>query len=203
MTRTHHAVSTVTGRNGGRRFPGALPFIAIVLLLSLLPAGARAERLRFQLDLGDSVYVSGRGCPVVLPLKRLLHRQYPGIHLRHMEVKRVVLLAKSKWGGGRAALRVGSNLTRKASVDGSPDDFWRDGRRTWDKVRFFNPSERSRGPWQIYLYGKIKVRKVVVVVEKRDRGRHACRSLRNTDPRCFVDGFRRGFYLGPQRRQGF
>ena len=99
------------------------------------------------------------------------------MNIRDLHLRKVVLVGKTKGGRGHAQLRVGSHTTDMYRVQGHPRDFHYDDRSTFDKVRFYNPSYGSRGPWQLFLRGKFKVRKVVLIVEKErryrdDRGYH-------------------------------
>jgi hypothetical protein len=120
---------------------------------------------RLVIDFGDSHYRGYIGNPVKLHLKRALRDQYPGLNIKNLNLRKVVLIGKTRVGMGRAQLRVGSEVTDMYRVSGHPRDFHYDNRRTFDRVRFRNPSYGSRGPWQLYLRGDFKVRKVVLIVE--------------------------------------
>jgi hypothetical protein len=159
--------SKKTQQKKGRFTTGIL--VALTCLF-LLPAVASAERLRLQINMGDKVFQTGRNQTAVLPLKRLLRQQHPGINFKKMELKRVILVAKSKGGNGLANLRVGNKVSRERSVNGQPQDFNRRSAATFDKVRFFNPAGRSSDKWQLQLKGKVKVRKVIVVAEDHRHG---------------------------------
>lgn len=180
--------SKKTQKKKGRFTPAVL--VALTCLF-LLPAVASAERLRLQIDMGDQVFQAGRNRTAVLPLQRLLRQQYPGIKLKKMELKRVVLVAKSKGGHGLANLRVGNKVSRERSINGQPQDFNRRSAATFDKVRFFNPAGRGYGKWQLQLKGKVKVRKIIVVAEDHRRG-----SRPGTTPHYFELSFgQKGFVL--------
>ena len=98
-------------------------------------------------------------------LKKAFNQQYPWVELTDMDLRRVVLVAKSRKGIGGAQLRVGEWLTDSYAVAGRPIDF-RDQRKiTFDRVRFHNPSSSSGGPWQIDLQGNFIVRKVVLEMD--------------------------------------
>lgn len=146
----------------------AMLIMLLLLLLSPLQASAgkgRAERERFVLDFGDSHF---RGNPTLF-LKRELLNQYPRINIADYRLRRVVLVAKTKVGHGSAQLRVGPEVSPHYRVDGAPRDFHSYHPRSFDRVRIRNPFHDSWGPWQLFLKGNFKVRKIVLVVEKRYR----------------------------------
>lgn len=128
-------------------------------------------------------------------LKQELKRQH-GINVQNFKLNRVRLVAKSRNGNGRAKLVVGQNQTRNEFINGSPRDFRYDDRNTWDRVNFRNPSRRSQGNWQIHMRGNIKVKKVVVFLERKFR-RPAPRPRPRPEPRygkaCF---YMNAFYGG-------
>ncbi|MCK9174557.1 MAG: hypothetical protein M0O96_04690 [Desulforhopalus sp.] len=169
--------------------------VALTCLL-FLPAAASAERLRLQIDMGDKVFQAGHNRAAVLPLERLLHQQYPGIKLDKMELKRVVLVAKSQEGHGRVNLRVGNKTSREKLISGQPQDFKRRSAATFSKVLLFNPADRAGGEWQLQLKGKVKVRRVIVVVEERQRQPRPCKGFCGTPPHRSVLSFgQKGFVL--------
>ena len=140
----------------------------MVLLLLLFPLQAaagngKAERERFVLDFGDSHF---RGNPTLF-LKRELLNQYPGINIADYRLRRVVLVAKTKAGHGSAQLRVGPELSPQYRVNGAPRSFHSYHPESFDRIRIRNPFYDSWGPWQLFLQGNFKVRKIVLVVEKR------------------------------------
>lgn len=148
--------------------------LAAVLLLTLFGPGlsgtAQAARDRFVLDYHDSQVRSHRGEPATLYLKRALKEQYPGVVIDDLELRRVVLIAKSRQGRGEARLQVGHRTTEMFRVEGGEGRFRDERRFTFDRVFFSNPSRNSNGPWQIDLQGNFIVRKVVLEVEVRRQG---------------------------------
>ena len=89
-----------------------------------------------------------------------------------MDLCKVVLIAKSKKGQGGAKLKVGDSTTSMHKVDGHPKSFENDRRASFDRVKFHNPSNNSRGPWQVDLKGNFIARKVVLEVEDHSGSRH-------------------------------
>ena len=141
-------------------------FIAILLLLTL-PLSVMASKERYVLDFNDSHIRGHRGEAATIYLKKSLKAQYPWLHVADLELKKVVLVAKSKRGNGGVELRVGKWTTDRCQVGGDPWLFQDDSTYTYDKIRFRNPSRSSQGPWQIHLRGNFKVSKVIVVVKKQ------------------------------------
>ena len=145
---------------------------AALLVIFLVPLNAMASRERFVLDFNDSHIRGHRGEPATLFLKRSLKQQYPHVKISNMDLCKVVLVAKSKKGKGGAKLRVGDRTTSMYRVDGHPGNFKNERRASFDRVKFYNPSNNSRGPWQVDLKGNFIVRKVVLEVEDHSRSRH-------------------------------
>jgi len=169
---------------GGIPTIGRISLLLALLMLLVLPLNAMAGRgwqnaqpskrwqgevQRFVLNFHDSRLRGHRGEPAILYLKKELLRQYPGIDVTDLRLRKVVLVAKTKVGRGMAQLRVGPELSRMYQVAGSPPDFHSRNRHSYDRTRILNPFMPSWGPWQLHLRGHFKVRKVVVEVEQRHR----------------------------------
>lgn len=149
-----------------------ISLLAALLMIFLVPFNAMASRERFVLDFNDSHIRGHRGEPATLFLKRSLKQQYPRVDISKIDLRKVVLVAKSKKGRGGAKLRVGNRATAMYGVDGHPGSFQNKRRNSFDRVAFQNPSNNSRGPWQVDLKGNLIVRKVVLEVEDHSRPRH-------------------------------
>ena len=145
-------------------------FLAAVFFLTILGPGmagkAWAAKDRFVLEYNDSQIRSHRGEPASLFLKKALRDQYPWVDVEDLELRRVVLIAKSRQGRGEAQLRVGHRMTDMYQVDGGSGRF-RDRRDSFDRIHFSNPSYDSNGPWQIDMLGNFVVNKVVLEVDNR------------------------------------
>ena len=146
--------------------------LAALFLILLVPLNALASRERFVLEFNDSQIRGYQGESVTLFLKRSLKQQYPKVEISDMDLLRVVLVAKSKLGKGGAQLRVGDQVTPMYQVDGHPWSFKKNHPKSFDRINFRNPSNTSRGRWQVDLKGNFVVRKVVLVVEDHSRSRH-------------------------------
>lgn len=143
--------------------------LAAFLLLVMLPMNVMAARERYVLDFSDSQIRSHRGDPATLFLGKSLRQQYPRANIANMDLRKVVLVAKSRKGRGCALLRVGNWTTPLYAVAGDPSSFRNQNRHSFDRVKFRNPSRSSRGPWQVDLHGNFIVRKVVLEVEEHRR----------------------------------
>lgn len=156
--------------------------VCIVLLsLLLMPAVSFAAKQRYVLEFGDTYIRSYNREPATIFLKRTLKEQYPEANIRNMDLRKVVLVAKTKKGRGGAELRVGQKRTDNYRVYGTPWEFHDQHRFTFDRVRFHNPSYNSRGPWQIDLWGRFVVRKIVLVVEEQGDFRPHRKKYRRRD----------------------
>ncbi len=142
-----------------------LALLIAFMVICLQPVGAYAARTKYVLDFRDSHIRAHRGEITTLLLKKTLKAQYPWAELGNVDLRKVVLIAKSKKGRGSARLRIGQRWTPRYRVDGNPQSFHRYQRYTFDRIHFRLPSANARGPWQIDLQGNFIVRKVVVVVE--------------------------------------
>lgn len=158
-----------SSRKGGYKRKRILSLLSLFALLILLPATAIADKERYVLDFNDSHIRGHRGDTATIYLKRTLKAQYPWVRIGDLELKKVILVAKSKRGHGGAQLRVGDRVTEMYGVDGRPRAFHDGSRKSFDKMKFWNPSHDSRGPWHINLRGNFKVRKVVLVVDERKK----------------------------------
>lgn len=171
-TNADNRTSGVQRQNKKTVFATLAVTAAVVVLVSLVsPLPAEAARERYIVEF-DDVHIRGqRGETATIFLKKAFRQQYPWVELADMDLRKVVLVAKSRKGNGGAQLRVGEWLTDSYTVAGRPVDF-RDRRKiTFDRVRFNNPSSSSGGPWQIDLQGNFIVRKVVLEMDNY-RWRH-------------------------------
>lgn len=101
-----------------------------------------------------------------LALKQKIKDYYPNINLQMVELKSVVLVAKTKRGNGTASLQVGQKETYPQSVYGHINDFHSNDRRSYSKVVLDNPSFDSKGAWKLNLKGNFKVSKLVINLTK-------------------------------------
>lgn len=131
--------------------------------------GRKGYKDKFVIDFGDQQFNGHYGEPNTLYLKKALRRQYPRVNVSDYRLRRVVLVAKTYHGRGKAQLRVGPEMTDLYNVGGHPEGFHGNRHGSFDKVKIRNPFRDSWGPWQLYLRGTFKVRQVVLVVEKRER----------------------------------
>jgi len=146
-----------------------LSYCVILFFLFAFPMNVMAAKEKYVLDFGDQFMNGTRGDSATLYLKKALRNQYPGIDVTDFRLLKVVLLAKTKKGRGVAQLRVGPEVSEFYRVAGRPRGFRHNNRDSFDRISIENPYNNSRGPWQLNLQGKFKVRKVILIVEERKR----------------------------------
>lgn len=131
------------------------------------PPRSEVEKEKFVLDFGDSYFRGMHGGGAVLHLKRALKQQYPWVDVSDYRLKKVVLVAKTKFGRGHAQLRVGPEFSDRYRIKGRPHSFNDNRKKTFDRVNIRSPYHDSWGPWRLQLHGIFKVKKVVLVAERR------------------------------------
>jgi len=160
----------------------SLKKFAVVAASVLMSSTAMAAQ-RYVLNLNDAEF-SGRS---VIPLKQLLKRQH-GIRVERFDLEQVSMMAKSKHGRATGALKVGNFRSGEQRIHGDPRSYRNDSPFTFDRLSFFNNARRDRGEWQIVLEGNVKVRRIVVVLDRerrdeRDRDDRRGRDGRDRDRR--------------------
>ena len=142
-----------------------LALVSTFAVVFSIGAFAQQEE-RLVLRMHDQVY---RG-ESTIPLKRLIQQQHPSVNLNRYSLKSVRLVAKSRRGGGHAQLVVGNWRSFEERIDGREGDWnWND-RRSFDRDNFYYNSRRGdQGRWQLQMRGRIKVRRIVVFVERERR----------------------------------
>lgn len=104
----------------------------------------------------------------VLPLKRMIKQQNPGLDLQNAEIKRVAVLAKSRMGRAQATLVVGQSSGYPSTIAGSPRAFNSNSPRSFSVTQLEAPMYGgSFGKWQIELQGHIKVKEVIVTLKTK------------------------------------
>lgn len=154
--------------------------LMMLLIIFLAPLDALAgkgghnyqEKDRFVLDFDDSYVRGNRHEPNTLYLKKMLRQQYPWLNVSDYRLRKVVVVAKTQYGRGKVQLRVGPEASDLYRVSGRPDYFQSYHKRSFDKVRIHNPFYESWGPWQLFMRGKFKIRKIVLFVEKREHNQY-------------------------------
>lgn len=149
-----------------------IKMMTALFILLMTPVVTMAAHEKFVIDFHDSHITGYGGDEATLYLKRSLKKQYPWVDVDRLDLKKVILVAKTRHGHGSASLRVGKWSTDMYRVEGNPRRFHDSGHRSFEKLRLSNPSNGSRGPWQIDLRGNFVVRKVVLVVDHHRRKHH-------------------------------
>lgn len=144
----------------------------LVALSFFVPTLAAAEAERLILKYKDRHIRSTNHQEQTLYLKRELKEKYPQLNLNKYRLVRTVVMAKSKKGKGTVQLRIKDKYSRKHRVHGTPQGFGNSAKFNYDKVEISPPAYRSDGPWQLLFRGNFKLRKVLLVVERKDRNKN-------------------------------
>jgi hypothetical protein len=131
----------------------------LTVVASLSTLAQRGQNRRFELPMSGKQF---KGQNTIF-LKQELKKQFPRLNVAKWDLKRVVLVAKSKKGQGKAYLQVGRFDSRVEFIDGNRHDF--QDRGYFHRIPFEAP-RKDKGNWQIHLKGNVKVKKVVVVAQK-------------------------------------
>lgn len=150
----------------------SLSFLVIVFTILALPftsIAARPHGKEFSINLQDTFVRSNKGNSATIYLKRELKENYPRLDLADLELKRVILIAKSLRGHGTVQLRVGDVVSHAENIAGR-QQFFHDARQfTFQRIVLDNPTGDSDGVWQLLLAGNIITREVILVFEDRPR----------------------------------
>jgi hypothetical protein len=138
---------------------------ALVAASLLAITVANAEEKKIIIKMYDQAF-QGQS---TLKLKVLAKAQYPGLNLGKFDLERVRLVAKSRRGNGKATLRVGQRMSNTKRIAGTQSDFRGNQGYTYDRLVFTNPKNNSNGNWQMDLGGKIKVKRVVLFLDRKVR----------------------------------
>ena len=135
--------------------------LTVVAMMMTLMVSARAQQnQRLEIEYGGQIF-KGQS---VLFLKQEITKKHPRINFKKWDLKRVVLVAKSARGFGEAHLKVGRDESRIETIDGNRPDFRNQG--NYHRISFRSPGP-DQGKWQIHLKGNIKVKKVIIVAQKK------------------------------------
>lgn len=152
-------------RNGGKSSVLGRSVMILTLLIFLVPCLAAASKERYVIDFGDRHISKHKGARATIFLKKSLKEQYPWLDLNKSELRKVVLVARSRNGRGAVQFRVGDWLTGMHPIKGSSHSFTKRPRVPFDRIAFHHPTGKSRGPWQLHLKGNVIIRKVIVEIE--------------------------------------
>ena len=145
-----------------------------VFSLASLPLLARSTNRGVEcLTRGDRVVLKFRGSGKTyrgqekIKLKKLLFRNCRDesrVLDHHTHFLGVKLLAKSRFGFARVKLRVGRDFTVSKRIG----RIRKSDERRFHKIFLKNPKSDDFGPWQLWMRGLIKVKKIVLFFEKED-----------------------------------
>lgn len=137
--------------------------LVLSIIASLVATTAMAGEF-FVLDMDDVQLKSNQGQDTIR-LKRELRSEYQGLNLRKAELLSVVMVAKTAAGKGTAQLSVGDTVTARQTVAGNRKKFQASTEKSYDRVLFKGPAQKTRGPWQLQLRGNFKVRQIVAEID--------------------------------------
>ncbi len=140
-------------------------FLVIALLLTIASPSLATNRERITMDFEDSHIYSRFNDPTPVFLKKELRKRFPGVDLSHLDLRKAIVVAKSRRGHGTVKLKVGKNISSKAQIGGSPQAFHSTAKHTFDRLKIDSPSYSSNGPWQLLFNGNIVLRKIVLIVD--------------------------------------
>jgi|GEM_PF-3785160 len=120
------------------------------------------RQLRLELNLQEEEFSSRHGTDTVA-LKALLRRHYGHLPLEQMDLKKVVVLAKSQMGRAQMSLLTGHQMSAAQTIAGNPHVYHR--RAVGLQRYIFQARGREgRGVWQLKIQGNVKVARIMVVL---------------------------------------
>jgi hypothetical protein len=115
--------------------------LAVGLFLSTM---SFATPLQFDLDLNYAHFFE-RGSAV--SLKEVIHQAYPGTDLSGVDLQKVRVTAKSRYGHGKMVLEIGGQDVDSGSVSGTPDEFDDWHPISFDYAVLYNDNPNLEGDW--------------------------------------------------------
>ena len=131
--------------------------------------GNYRNRNRYVIHMRNTIYRS-RNSTNTINLTNLIKQHYKYVSLkdlRHADLIKVRLMAKSKRGGGQVSLIVGNRhnyASDHSDINGSYDQWRSNSRHTFDKIVLTHYSNNS-GEWFLRFHGKVMVRKIAVIIK--------------------------------------
>ncbi len=116
-------------------------FMSAAFITLMFASSVFAESEMFKLDLNNQTFQGEN----TLSLKKMIKAQNPGSDLRSMDLEKVILIAKSKQGKGKAWFKVGYDTSDTKSITGLFEDFSNPAAYTYDRVRYKNKTGNSQG----------------------------------------------------------
>ncbi len=144
-------------------------FMWIVLSVSLIcfPALSKARQAeQLHLHFFDMNVQGSRSEPTSINLEKEINIRYPDLHISSLDLRKIIVVAKSSKGRGAIQLRTGKEITGKYSISGNPNTFRDPSEYTFDQININNNSNHSNGPWELHFSGNIILRKIILFVEE-------------------------------------
>ncbi len=132
-------------------------------MLLLLCQGVAADGLQIVLPFNDVALIPGH----VVRLKAETLRLDPKFDFNKVELDSVDIVAKSRLGQGRIALRVGNQYSPRKLVPGKKQEYDDPADPTFHTVNIRHYGASSAGLWQLLVVGYIKLRQVVLHLRPR------------------------------------
>lgn len=112
---------------------------------------------RVRIEMGDQIMTQQSTIFIRQELERM------GYDTRRADLRRVVLVAKSRAGHGQGKLQVGNNPSVTQDIEEAQNGlgFQSDRPLSYNQVLFRNTGD-SQGVWQLHLRGNIKVKALIV-----------------------------------------
>lgn len=144
----------------GYGFAGAVLALTVSLAVAApaTPKDLDPPVSRYDLELNDRLYKPRD----IIKLKQLLLRQHPKIKLRGLVLRKVEVVAKSRLGKGRIALRVGNAISEPVTVPGTEAAFASAETNSFATLTLKNNAGEQAGKWQLFMSGYFKVRQIVL-----------------------------------------
>jgi len=144
----------------------ALLFLLLVCFAAdaAAPAGGKQQATtpvkRYPLRLNDILFKPQE----IVRLKLLLKSQFPNVQLNNTRLNEIEVLAKSRQGRGKIALRVGNAISEPHQIPGTIDKFKSTDGDTFRRITIINRASENSGNWQLFIGGYIRIREIVLEV---------------------------------------
>ncbi len=140
--------------------------VTALFIIFLIPQIGSTETKRLVIKYHDRE-IQALNRQATINIKRELQRTYPHLNINSYNLKKVVVMTKSRDGYGTVQLGVNKKRGKAARVKGHRSDFHKGDKFNFDKIELSNPGKKSNGNWSLHFNGRFKVRKIMVAVEEK------------------------------------
>lgn len=127
----------------------------------------QTRQLRLELNLHEQEFNSRQGEDTIA-LKALIQRQYGHLPLERMDLKKVIVLAKSQAGRAQMSLLTGHEMSGAQTIAGNHHAYHRRG-VGFQRYIFQSRGLEGRGVWQLKIQGNVKVARIMIVLGEKMR----------------------------------